>query len=204
MLRIWGRDNSNNVRKVLWIAEEIGLHYEHIPLGGAFGGLDDPAFREMNPNGLVPCMDDDGFVLWESNAIVRYLAAKHSRFWPQDPAARAVGDKWMDWMTSTFAGGFRDGFFGLIRTPPEKRDQTAIRESLGRTAFNLRIVEDELQRQPYLSGADIGIGDFAFGGFAYCWFSLPAERPEFPALADWYGRVSARPAYRKAVMTQMT
>ncbi len=204
MLKIWGRVNSNNVRKVLWIAEELGLDYENIQLGGAFGGLDDPAFRALNPNGLVPCIDDDGFILWESNAIVRYLAAKNGRFWPQDPAVRAVGDKWMDWSNASFLPAFRGAFFGLIRTPPENRDRAAIAASFDASVVQLRRLEAELEKTPYLSGDELGIGDFAFGGFAYCWFELPVERPDLPALEDWYGRMTARPAFRKAIMTPMT
>ena len=204
MLKIWGRVNSNNVRKVLWIAEEIGLDYEHIPLGGAFGGLDDPAFRKMNPNGLVPCIDDEGFVLWESNTIIRYLAAKHGKFWPADPALRAVGDKWTDWANGSFLLGFRDVLVGLLRTPPEKRDHAAIERAFKATVANLTIVDQELQKMPYLSGQELGLGDIAFGGFAYSWFGLPAERPDFPALAEWYERLTQRPAYQKAVMTPNT
>jgi glutathione S-transferase len=112
MLKIWGRQNSSNVRKVLWCAEEIGLPYESIPVGGAFGGTDDPAYRAMNPNGLVPSIEDHGLPLWESNTIVRYLSARYALdvLYPSDPAERAVGEKWMDWTTSTFASVFRDLF----------------------------------------------------------------------------------------------
>lgn len=203
MLKIWGRDNSNNVRKVLWLAEEIGLAYEHIPAGGAFGRVDELAFRAMNPNGLVPCIDDDGFVLWESNAILRYLAAKHDRFWPHDPQERATGDKWMDFANGTFLPAFRDAFLGLVRTPPEKRDHAAIENSLEKATQKLKIVSAALEKTPYLSGPDLGLGDIAFGGFIYTWFNLPAKRPDLPAVKDWYERLQQRPAYRKAVMTSL-
>ncbi len=113
MLTIWGRANSSNVRKVLWCAEELGLAYQRIDAGGAFGVVDDPSYRAMNPNGRVPLIEDDGFVLWESNAIVRYLVARHGQgtpWWPDDPRQRASADRWMDWMTSTVAAPFRDVF----------------------------------------------------------------------------------------------
>ncbi len=114
MLTIWGRKNSSNVRKALWCAEEAGPEYRTVDAGGAFGLVDEPAFRAMNPNGRVPVIEDDGFVLWESNAIVRYLAARYAPgdLYPQDPVRRADADKWMDWTTSTLAGPFRDLFWG--------------------------------------------------------------------------------------------
>ncbi len=128
MLTIWGRKNSSNVRKALWCAEEAGLEYRTVDAGGAFGLVDEPAFRAMNPNGRVPVIEDDGFVLWESNAIVRYLAARYAPgdLYPQDPVRRADADKWMDWTTSTLAGPFRDLFWGTLRTPPEQRDEALI------------------------------------------------------------------------------
>jgi len=117
MLKIWGRKNSSNVRKPLWAAEELGLAYEAIDAGGAFGVVDTPEYRAMNPNGRVPVIEDDGFVLWESNAIVRYLMARHAdgtAWYPADLQARASADKWMDWTTSNFAGPFRTVFWGVL------------------------------------------------------------------------------------------
>ncbi|MDQ9387904.1 glutathione S-transferase, partial [Serratia marcescens] len=124
MLTIWGRENSNNVRKVLWCAAELGLSYTHINAGGAFGKVNEESYRALNPNGLVPLLQDDDFVLWESNTIVRYLAAKFgdATFYPQDLQARAAAEKWMDWTTSTIVPAFTIVFWGLIRTAPELRD----------------------------------------------------------------------------------
>ena len=112
MLKIWGRNNSVNVEKVLWACEEMEIEYERLDAGGQFGIVDTPEYRALNPNGLVPTVEVDGLVLWESNAIVRYLAAKHSRgdLWPNDLAIRVDGDRWMDWMNATFWPGFRDLF----------------------------------------------------------------------------------------------
>ena len=124
MLKIWGRNNSVNVQKVLWCCEEMGLQYERIDAGGSFGVVNTPQYRELNPNGLVPTIEDDGFVLWESNAIVRYLAAKHSagKLWPEDLKIRAEADKWMDWQNTTFWPTFRPLFWNLVRTPVDQRD----------------------------------------------------------------------------------
>lgn len=204
MLKIWGRDNSSNVRKVRWCAEELGLAYEHIPAGGAFGKTGDPAYRMMNPNGLVPCIEDDGLVMWESNAIVRYLAAKHGKLWPSDPAKRAAGDKWMDWANSTFHPALRDAFLGLLRVAPEKRDMAAIEASVQKSAQVLGIVDAALAEKPFLSGDEFAMGDIPLGSYVYGWYGLPIERPELPHLNAWYGRLQERPAYRKAVMTPLT
>ena len=133
MLKIWGRKNSSNVRKPLWAAEELGLAYEAIDAGGAFGVVDTPQYRAMNPNGRVPVIEDDGFVLWESNAIVRYLMARHangSAWYPADIKARATADKWMDWTTSSLAGPFRTVFWGVLRTPADQQDWSAINAAI--------------------------------------------------------------------------
>ena len=201
MLRIWGRDNSNNVKKVLWCAEEIGLAYEHIPAGGAFGVVDSAEYRALNPNGLVPTIEDDGIVLWESNAIVRYLAARYSdgALYESDPGRRALADRWMDWTTSNFARPFRDVFWNVIRLPPEKRNEAESASGLKQCAALLPIVEAALSEQPFLSGERLGIGDFPLGVFIHGWFQMPIDRPPTPAIEAWYARLNARPAYRKAV-----
>lgn len=206
MLTIWGRNNSNNVKKVLWCAEEIGLPYESIPAGGAFGLTADPAYRAMNPNGLVPTIRDGDFVLWESNAIVRYLAARYApeRLVPQAMTTRASADRWMDWTTSSFAAPFRDVFWGTVRTAPDQRDIAAIEAGRQKSAALLAMVDQALAGQPYLSGDAFGMGDIPLGCFAYAWFGMPIERPDLPHLAAWYERLAARPAYRKAVMIPLS
>lgn len=205
MLKIWGRKNSSNVRKALWCAEEAGLAYERIDAGGAFGVVNEAPYRALNPNGVVPTLDDDGFVLWESNSIVRYLAARYAPgLYPQDLQARASAEKWMDWTTSTFAGPFRTLFWGTLRTPPERRDPAAIQVALDTCAELLAIPEQTLAKQPYLSGEQFGMGDIPLGSFIYAWFEMPIERPSQPHLAAWYERLKARPAYREAVMTDLT
>ena len=206
MLKIWGRHNSSNVRKVLWCAEEAGVPYESIQVGGAFGGTGEPHYRAMNPNGLVPAIEDDGLALWESNAIVRYLAARYApgTLYPDDPAARALGDRWMDWTTSSFAGPFRDLFWGTLRTAPEARDEARIAAALARSGDVLALADAALAQQPWLSGAQFAMGDIPLGSFVYAWFEMPIERPALPHLQDWYARLQQRPAYRKGVMTPLT
>ncbi|MFH0024834.1 glutathione S-transferase family protein [Pseudomonas fluorescens] len=207
MLKIWGRKNSSNVRKALWAAEELGLAYEAIDAGGAFGVVDTPEYRAMNPNGRVPVIEDEGLVLWESNAIVRYLLARHasdSAWYPADPRTRATADKWMDWTTSSFAGPFRTVFWGVLRTPAEKQDWTAINAAINECDELLNMADHALISQPYLSGNEIGMGDIPLGSFIYAWFEMPIERAPQPHLQAWYERLKQRPAYQKAVMTALT
>ena len=207
MLKIWGRKNSSNVRKVLWCAEELGLDYEAIDAGGAFGVVDTPQYRALNPNGRVPMIEDGDFVLWESNTIVRYLAARYaadSSWYPADPHARASAEKWMDWTTSTFAEPFRHLFWGVLRTPAAEQDWVKINAALKTCGDLLQVVDHALGQHPYLSGEEIGVGDIPLGSFIYAWFEMPVERPQMPNLEAWYQRLKARPAYRLAVMTALT
>ncbi|WP_300626887.1 glutathione S-transferase [Pseudomonas sp.] len=205
MLKIWGRKNSSNVRKALWCAEELGLDYEAIDAGGAFGVVDTPQYRALNPNGRVPMIEDGDFVLWESNTIVRYLCAKHaSDLYPSDLQARANAEKWMDWTTSTLADPFKAVFWGIVRTPPEKRDWDSINAGRQACINALNTVDQALAEQPYLSGEAFGMGDIPLGCFIYAWFEMPIERPPMPHLEAWYQRLKQRPAYRKAVMTALT
>jgi len=202
MLTIWGRNNSTNVKKVLWCAEEIGLAYEWIPAGGSFGLTADPEYRALNPTGLVPTIRDGDFVLWESNAIVRYLSGRYAdgTLAPSEPTVRAAADRWMDFATSSLAGPFRDVFWGTVRTPPEKRDLAAIDAGREKCGALLAIVDQALSRQRWLSGTEFGMGDIPLGCLAYGWFEMPIERPDLPHLAAWYERLKEQPAYQKAVM----
>lgn len=205
MLTIWGRKNSTNVRKALWAAEEVGVPYIRHDAGGAFGVVNEPHYRAMNPNGLVPVIEDDGLVLWESNAIVRYLAAKYAEgvLYAKDPGERAQADKWMDWTTSLGAP-FRDVFWGTLRTPPEQRNEQVIAAGIQRCSELLAMPEKALSEQPYLCGATFGMGDIPLGCAIYAWFEMPIERPEQPNLLAWYERLKERPAFQTAVMTALT
>ncbi|WP_109807000.1 glutathione S-transferase family protein [Sphingosinithalassobacter portus] len=204
MLTIWGRINSHNVKKLLWLADELGLNYDRRDAGGQFGFPD--AYRAMNPNALVPTIEDDGLVLWESNAILRYLAAKYATgtaFWPQDPAARAVGDKWMDWQIG-YADAQRPMFMQMVRVAPQDRDAEAIAASLKAATAMMRILNDVLATTPWLSGAAFGLGDIPMGCYVNSWFQLDIDRPDLPALAAWYDRLKARPAYARHVMIALS
>ncbi len=206
MLRIWGRSNSINVQKVLWCCEELDIRYQRVDVGGPFGGNREPEYLRLNPNGLVPTISDGGFVLWESNAIVRYLAAKHGigTLCPEDLAERADADRWMDWQLGTLWANFRAAFVGLIRTPPEKRDRAHIAMAISKTTENLAMLDAHLAARDYVTGAAFTVADIPLGVTAYRWFSIEIERPPMPNLEAWYERLCARSPYKATVMLPLS
>ena len=203
MLKIWGRRNSFNVQKVLWLLGELGLSYEHIPAGGSFGRLDESAFRALNPHGRVPVLQDDSVAIWESHTILRYLAARYGRgsLWLEDPAARAHVECWMDWSQTVLQPDFLDGvFWGYYRTPEAQRDWPAIKKSLARCAEHFQLLDRILAKRPFLTGDRLSLADIPVGTSLYRYFELDIERPDFPDVRAWYKRLQQRPAYRKYVM----
>ena len=205
MLKIWGRTNSINVQKVLWCADELGLAYDRIDIGGAFGGNDQPAYRAKNPNGLVPTLEeDDGFTLWESNTIVRYLAAKHGKLSPGDLRTRADAERWMDWQLTTISRDMATVFWGLVRTPPEKRDMAAIAAAAKTLSGLWARLDQHLKGRRFVAGDQLTMGDIPVGCFVYRWLNLPIERVPLPNLEAWYARLGERQPYRKHVMLPMT
>jgi glutathione S-transferase len=203
---IWGRNNSVNVQKVLWCCEEMGLQYERIDAGGAFGVVKTSHYLSLNPNALVPTIEDDGLVLWESNAIVRYLAAKHAAgsLWPDDLKVRAEADRWMDWSTTTFWPALRVLFLGMVRSAPAERDPQALEESRLKTAEVLRIVDAHLKTRAYLAGDTFTMGDIALGCGIWRWMALPIERPPLSEVQRWFDSLARRPAYQKIVMLPLS
>ncbi len=206
MLRIWGRSNSVNVQKALWCCEELELPYERVDAGGSFGVVNTQQYRNLNPNGLVPTIEDDGFVLYESNAVVRYLAAKHGagKLWPEDLKVRAEADKWMDWQATTFWPTFRPLFWNLVRTAPDQRDANAMEESRLKTAEILGYLDAHLKNRAYMVGDALTIGDIPMGCAIWRWFGLAIDRPEMQNLQRWFDLLSARAPYKKVVMLPLT
>ncbi len=200
MLKIWGRTNSVNVKKALWAAEELGLKYQRIDAGMQFGVVNTPEYRKMNPMGLVPTIDDEGFVLWESHSIVRYLGAKHGSgtLWPADARVRAIANQWMDWAFS-FQAAMRAVFWGLIRTPLEKRDLVAIEEGRKKSAELAGMLDAALAGKQYVAGNAFTMGDIPIGCEIQRWMRVPIERPRHANLEAWFGRLCARPAYKRFV-----
>jgi glutathione S-transferase len=206
MLKVWGRATSSNVQKVMWCIDELGLERERVDLGGPFGGNRDPAYLALNPNGLVPTIDDDDFVLWESNAITRYLAAKHSMggLMPADPAARADAERWMDWQMGSVAHPHFQVFFNKVRAKPGERDDAAIAAGRAKQIELYGFVEARLADRASLMGDRLTIADIPLGIMAYRWFSLVDDRPAMPRFEAWYQRLTDRPAFRANVMLPLS
>ncbi|KHN50904.1 glutathione S-transferase family protein [Pectobacterium fontis] len=205
MITIWGRDNSTNVKKVLWCAEELALPYQHIAAGGQFGRNHDADYLAMNPNGLIPCLQDDDLVLWESNTIVRYLSAQYGQdsLYLADAGKRASAEKWMDW-ANALAVSFGPAFINMVRVAPEKRDMALVQKSITECERLFGIVDTVLAHQPWLSGAQFGIGDIPLGCIVYGWLNMPIERQSHPHVARWYQQLTERPAYQKHVMIPLS
>jgi len=201
MLRIWGRLSSVSVQKVVWCARELALPFERYDVGGAFGGTDTPEYVAMNPNRLVPVIDDDGFVLWESNAIVRYLAAKHGAgtLWPASLAVRADADRWMDWQATELAPAMRDAFLQLVRTPPDKRDAAKVEASARACEKLLAILDAQLATRPFVAGEAFTMGDIPVGAQVHRWLGLPLSRTPRPNVEAWYARLRGRPGAQDVV-----
>jgi len=206
MLKLWGRVNSINVQKVLWALDELKLPYERTDAGLQFGVVNEPFYRKMNPNGRVPTIDDDGFVLWESNAIVRYLPAKHGAgtLWPNDLRQRGDADRWMDWASVTLSPPMTPVFWGLVRTPPEKRDRKAIEEGAKKLGEAFQVLEQSLDGRQYVGGAAFTMGDIPVGVYVYRWNALDVPRPKLPKVEAYYQRLQQRPAFKKRVMLPLS
>jgi len=206
MLKIWGRDTSSNVQKPLWAAEELGLTYERIDVGGPFAGLDKPEFIALNPNRKIPVIDHDGFILWESNAVTRYLAGLDGtgKLWPAAAHERALADQWMDWCNSHLWPVFPTVIIGLLRTPPEKRDNAAIAKANEILESEWAVLDRQLAKMPYVAGDSFSAGDIPAGVFAWRRYELPIQRNPLPNLDAWYARLKNRSAYQKIVMTPLS
>lgn len=206
MIRIWGRANSVNVQKALWAAAEAGVDFERIDAGGAFGLVGEPWYLELNPNGRVPVIDDDGFVLWESNVIVRYLASKYApgTLCPEDVEGRALAEQWMTWEQTTIGPAMTPVFWALVRTPPEDRDWDNIEAGRAATVEHWRILEAHLEERAYLAGESFTMADIPLGAAVHRWYALDVERPAMPHLEDWHQRLASRQAYRDHVALPLT
>ncbi len=206
MLKVWGRETSINVQKVMWLVGELGLEYERIDAGGPFGGLDAPEYTAMNPTRRIPTVADGGFTLWESHAVVRYLAQKHGAgsWWPDDACARAVADQWMDWPWNAVYPHLIAAFIALYRTPEDERDGDAVARSLKICARELAVLDSHLADNAWVAGDALTMGDIPAGCIAYRWHAMDIERPELPHLAAWYARLRERPAFREHAMIPLS
>jgi glutathione S-transferase len=203
MIKIWGRNTSSNVQKAMWAVGELNLECERIDVGGAFGKNKEPKYLVMNPNGLVPTLEEeDGFLLWESNSIVRYLAEKHDKdgiIRPKDAHQRARASQWMDWQLSVVAPAITPAFWGMIRTPEDKRDVAAIKASQDKTVAAMQIMDTQLAKTTFLAGDAFSYGDIPVGIMCYRYRQLVPGRPPTPNLDRWYDAISGRKAFKDHV-----
>jgi glutathione S-transferase len=200
MLKIWGRNTSVNVQKAMWAIGELGLAYERVDVGGPFGKNREPAYLAMNPNGLVPTLEEDGFLLWESNAIVRYLAGKYGpgRLEPSDLHERARAGSWMDWQLTVALPALTPVFWGLIRTPPEQRDHAAIESGKVKSLAAMKMLDAQLAKTAYIAGDTFSMGDISVGAMAYRFRRLMPES-KLENLERWFAGIEQRPAFNEHV-----
>jgi len=201
MLKIWGRNTSANVQKAMWAIGELNLEHQRFDVGGSYGKNREPAYLSMNPNGLVPTLQEGDFILWESNAIVRYLARQYGAgtLEPQDPKEIARANQWMDWQLTVVAPAINPAFWGLIRTPEDKRDMAAIAASLNKTTEAMKILDAQLGRTEYVAGENFSMGDMPVAIMAYRYRQLCPDRPELKNLERWYASLQQRQAFKEHV-----
>lgn len=205
MLKVWGRKTSINVQKVMFTVGELGLEHERLDYGGQFGKLETPEYGLLNPNRLVPTIDDKGFVLWESNAIVRHLAQRYGRgtLSPADEQTFARADSWMDWsLTSIYQDIITTCFLQLVRTTARERNAGVVEAAARRAGEKLAILDQQLIGRSFIVGEALTIADIAVGTLMYRYFTLAIPRPRLANLEAWYERLKKRPAYQQHVMIE--
>lgn len=204
MIRVWGRKTSSNVQALMWCIGELGLEYERFDIGHKYGGNDTPEFLAMNPNGTVPVIrDGEGQPLWETGAILRYLAEKYGadEFWPKDGERRAQIDKWTEWAKIGVAMNFTAPVFWMVvRTAAKDQDLQALEKSLQNLNKKLVIAEAQIAQQGYLAGNAFSLADIQFGHSLFRYFDIAIERSSYPAIEQYYQKLTQRPAFAEHVM----
>ncbi len=203
MLKVWGRNTSVNVQKVMWTLAELRLQALRIDAGGAFGRTDTAEYLALNPTKLIPTLVDGDFALWESSAIIRYLARKHGAgsILPATEQEIARADQWMEWAgTTIYADIITNIFIGLIRTPAATRNHALIEASIQRAGEKLQVLDAHLANRPYILGDAFTMADIPAGALMWRYFDLPIARPSLPNVEAWSKRLQQRPAYRDHVM----
>jgi glutathione S-transferase len=206
MLNIWGRMSSINVKKVVWTAQELALDFQRTEAGGLFGVVKTPDYIALNPNSLVPVIEDDDYVLWESNVIVRYLCAKHSpgQMYPADLRERFDAERWMDWQQTTLNPASRAGFWQLIRTPPEQRNDAVIADSNAAVEAHMATLDTHLAQRSFMVGERFTVADIPIACEVHRWFSLPQQRQSRPHIERWYDNMRARQASKGVLDMQLS
>ena len=195
-LKIWGRISSINVKKVVWTAQELGLNFDRHEAGGVHGVVKTPAYVALNPNSQIPVMEDDDYVLWESNVITRYLCAKHSpgNLYPTDLQERFDAERWMEWQQTMVNPASRNGFWHLIRLPADQRDPALIAQSNAAVELLMAMLDAHLATHSFMVGERFTMADIPLGCEVQRWFGLPQTREKRPNIERWFATLLARPA----------
>ena len=196
MIHLWGRLSSINVRKVVWAAQEVGVAFERSDAGAAFGVVNTPAYRHMNPNALVPVLQDGDMTLWDSNTIVRYLCARYApgTLYPEPLAQRFNAERWMDWQQCELNPAGRHAFLQLIRTPVASRQPDLLQQSNEATQRLLDLLDAQLSQHAFVAGAQFSMADIPLGCEVHRWLGLPQSRPQHRHIERWYQTLLQRPA----------
>lgn len=203
MLTIYGRKSSYNLQKVMWLVAELELPHKHVECGGDFGGLDTPEFLSMNPHGRVPVMKDCDTVVWESQAILRYLAAMYGRpqFWAEDAATRSHTDRWLDWNATSLQPDFLNGiFWGWYRTPADERNMDVVEVKFAACSRHMALLDREIGDKQFLLGDKLTLADIAIGTAFHRYFNMEIPHPKVPRVEAWHERLEMRPSYQQHVM----
>ncbi|QIG51261.1 glutathione S-transferase family protein [Nordella sp. HKS 07] len=205
MIEVWGRRSSSNVQKVIWALDELGLEFKRHTVGGGFGGTHDPSYLKMNPNALVPVLRDGDITMFESNAIVRYLAARYGEggLRPTAPRALAAAEQWMDWQQLNVVPHISAIFWNLVRVPADQRNDTAIAQANARLKEVLAIADATLGSSAWFAGDQFSFGDIVLGVLYWRYSRMDGERPDTPNIRRWFEALQQRPAYRKWVMVEV-
>lgn len=202
MIEIWGRRNASNVMPVMWAVGELGLAHVRHDVGGSFGGLDDPAYRALNPNRRIPTLVDGDLVVFESNAVVRALSRRYGAgsLLPDDEPSCAHADQWMEWHKTTLYPPYIDLFWAIVRTEPALRDADGIARLTQALRRPLKILEAQLAARPFVAGERLTMADVPIGPALHRLLALEIERPAIPNIEAWYTRLCERPAFQAHVM----
>jgi len=204
MITVFGRATSSNVQLVMWAAAELGLEVERLDYGHVYGGTDTDAFRAMNPRGLVPVLKDGDLVVWESAAILRYLAAEYGQagaFWPEDARSRARVDMWAEWGKNELSQAFTVPiFWSRVRTPAAKRNEAALARAVEEFEGHLDLLAGQLEGRDFVTGLDFSVADIVIGHLLFRWFTIDVPRRARPVVEAYYQRLTGRAAYRDHVM----
>jgi glutathione S-transferase len=198
MLQLLGKSSSINVRKVLWTCAEMNLAHEQEPWGSGFRSTDTAEFLALNPNATVPVIRDDGFVLWESNTICRYLATKHGRsdLLPVAATDRARVEQWMDWQATELNNAWRYAFMALVRLSPNHTDAQATAASVRHWNHHMTLLDHQLRKTgAFVTGPVFTLADIVLGLSVNRWLMTPMQRPPLAAVAAYDERLRERPGY---------